>query len=68
MLEDLVEAVFPAALEAVANESRGPAEEDTAEAFFGVDGSPSGEVGGVNFGVNLPAAFYLVNVSVKGLL
>jgi len=47
-------------LDGVADEGGGPAEEDAAEAFFAVDGAPGGEVGGVDFGVDLAAAFYLV--------
>ena len=57
VLEVLVEAVFPGALERVANEGRGPAEEDPAKTFFGNDGAPGGEVGGVDLGVDLAATF-----------
>lgn len=57
VLEVLVEAVFAGSLEGVAHEGGGPAEEDAAEAFFGEDGAPCGEVGGVDFGVDLAAAF-----------
>ena len=60
VLEDLVESVFAGALEGVAYERWGPAEEDAAETFFSVDAAPSGDVGGVDFWVDLPAAFYLV--------
>lgn len=60
VLEDFVEAVFAGALEGVADEGWGPAEEDAAQAFFGVDATPGGEVGGVDCGVDLAAAFYLV--------
>ena len=59
MFEDFVEAVFAGSLEGVADCGGGPAEEDTTEAFFGVDGAPGGEVGGVDVGVDLAAAFYL---------
>ena len=59
VLEDLVEAVFAGALEGVADEGWGPAEEDASEAFFGGDGAPGLEVGGVDFGVDLAAAFHL---------
>lgn len=59
VLEDLVESVFAGALEGVAYECWGPAEENAAETFFGVDAAPSGEVGGVDFWVDLPTAFYL---------
>ena len=57
VLEDLVEAVFPRALEAVADEGRRPAEEDAADAFGPVDGRPGGQVGAVDFGVDLAPAF-----------
>lgn len=60
VFEVFVEAVFTGALEGVADEGGGPAEEDAAKAFFGYDGAPSGEVGGVDFGVDLTAAFYKV--------
>jgi len=46
-------------LEGVADVGGGPAEEDAAEAFFGVDGAPGLEVGGVEGRVDLAAAFYL---------
>jgi hypothetical protein len=46
-------------LEGVADEGGGPAEEDAAEAFGFVDAAPGGEVGGVDFGVDLAAAFDL---------
>jgi len=49
VLEDLVEAVLARALEGVADKSGRPAEENAAEAFFGVDCSPGGGVGGVEF-------------------
>ena len=59
VFEDFVEPVLAGALEGVANESGGPAEEDAAETFFGEDGTPSGYVGFVDIGVDLAAAFYL---------
>lgn len=59
VFEDLVKAVFPCALEGVADGCRAPAEEDAGDAFFGEDGAPRGEIGGVNVWVNLAAAFYL---------
>ena len=46
-------------MEGVADEGGGPAEEDAAEAFGSVDAAPGAEVGGVDFGVDLAAAFYL---------
>ena len=58
VFEVLVEAVFTCALEGVADEGGGPAEEDAAETFFGYDGAPGGEVGCVDFGVDLTATFY----------
>ena len=58
MLEVLVETVFTGALEGVAQEGGGPAEEDSAETFLGEDGAPCLEVGGVDFRVDLPATFY----------
>lgn len=56
MLEVLVETVFPGALEGVAQEGGRPAEEDAAEAFFGEDGAPCGDVGCVDLGVDLTTA------------
>ena len=57
VLEHLVESILPGALEGVADEGWRPAEEDTAEAFGSVDGAPGTEVGGVELGVDLAAAF-----------
>lgn len=57
VLEHLVETVFAGALEGVADEGGGPAEEDAAEAFGFVDGAPGADVGGVDFRVDLAAAF-----------
>ena len=59
VFEDLVETVFAGTLEGVADEGGGPAEEDAAEAFFGEYGTPGGDVGFVDIGVDLAAAFYL---------
>ena len=59
VFEDLVETVFAGALEGVADEGGGPAEEDAAETFFGEDGTPGGDVGFIDIGVDLAAAFYL---------
>lgn len=59
VFEDFVETVFAGALEGVANEGGGPAEEDAAETFFGEDGTPGGDVGFVDVGVDLAATFYL---------
>ena len=59
IFEDFVETVFAGALEGVADEGGGPAEEDAAETFFGEDGSPGGDVGCVDFRVDLAATFYL---------
>lgn len=57
VLEDFVEAVLAGSLEGVADEGGGPAEEDAAEAFFAVDGSPGRDVGAVNVGVDLATTF-----------
>lgn len=57
VLEHFVESIFPGALGAVADEGWRPAEEDTAEAFGSVDGAPGAEVGGVDLGIDLAAAF-----------
>ena len=65
VFEDLVETVFPGALEGVADEGGGPAEEDAAETFFGEDGTPSGYVGFVDIGVDLAAAFDLNEKEVR---
>ena len=57
VLEVLVEAVLASALERVADESGRPAEEHAAQALLGEDGTPGGDVGGVDLGVDLSAAF-----------
>lgn len=57
VFEYFVGAVFAGPLEAVPDEGRCPAEEDTPQAFAAVDGGPGLEVGFVDFGVDLPAAF-----------
>ena len=57
VLEHFVEAIFPGALAAVADEGWRPAEEDTAETLSSVDGAPGAEVGGVDLGVDLAPAF-----------
>ena len=57
VLEDFVEAVLAGSLKGVADEGGGPAEEDAAEAFLAVDGPPGRDVGAVNVGVDLAAAF-----------
>lgn len=59
VFEDFVEAIFAGALEGVADEGGGPAEEDAAETFFGEDAAPGREIGGVDVRVDLAAAFYL---------
>lgn len=59
VFEDFVETVFTGALEGVANCCGRPTEEDATEALLGEDAAPGGEVGGVDTGVDLPAAFYL---------
>lgn len=59
VFEDFVETVFAGALEGVADEGGRPAEEDTAKTFFGEDGTPGGDVGFINIGVDLAATFYL---------
>ena len=52
-------------MEGVADEGGGPAEEDAAETFFGEDGTPGGDVGCVDIGVDLAATFYLVERDVS---
>ena len=59
MLKDLVEAILTGALEGVADKRWGPAEEHPTDAFCGVDGAPGLDIGAVEFGINLTAAFYL---------
>ena len=67
MLKDLVEAILTGALEGVADESWGPAEEHPTDAFCGVDGAPGLDIGAVEFSINLTAAFYLCErVSAQG--
>ena len=61
VLEDLVKTVLAGALEGVADEGGGPAEEDAAHALFGEDAAPGLDVGGVDLGVDLAAAFYLLS-------
>lgn len=53
VLEDLVEAVLAQALEGVADERGGPAEEDPAEALGREDAAPGLEVGRVQLAVDL---------------
>ena len=67
MLEDFIETIFAGALEGVADEGGGPAEKDAAQAFFGVDGAPGLDVGFVEIGVDLAAAFYLGRETLAGL-
>jgi hypothetical protein len=62
VFEDLVEAVFAGALHGVADEGGRPAEEDAAQAFFGVDHFPGLRVGLVEGGVDLATAFHLGEV------
>ena len=59
IFEDFIKAVLARALETIADESRGPAEEDAAEAFGAEDGAPGGDIGGVDFGIDLTATFDL---------
>lgn len=58
VFEQFVGAVLASALEAVADESGRPAEEDAAEALRAEDGGPGLQVGLVDLGVDLAAAFY----------
>lgn len=60
VLEHFVEPVLAGPLEGVADEGRGPAEEDAPEAFGAVDAAPGADVGGVDFRIHLAAAFYQV--------
>lgn len=57
VLEHFVETVFTSSLEGVANKCGRPAEEDAADTFFCEDGAPGGDVGFVDVGVDLAAAF-----------
>ena len=57
VFEDLVEAIFARTLERVADEGGGPAKENAAETLCFVNRAPGADVGGVNFGVHLAAAF-----------
>ena len=66
VFEGFVEAVFAAALEAVADEGGAGAEEDAFEAVGAGDGAPGGEVGAVDFGVDLAPAFDLGERLVRG--
>lgn len=59
VLEDLVEAILAGTLERVADKCGGPAEEDAAKTFFGVDHLPGFGVGFVELCVDLATAFYL---------
>lgn len=59
VLERFVEAVFAAALQAVAYECGAGTEEDALETVFGDDGAPGGEVGRVDLRVDLTPAFDL---------
>lgn len=60
VLEHFVQTIFTGSLEGVAHESRGPAEKYAADPFLCEDGAPGGEVGFVDVGVDLTAAFYEV--------
>lgn len=59
VFEYFVEAVFPAALQAVADECGARAEEYAPKSLLGDDGAPGGEIGRVDLGVDLPPAFDL---------
>ena len=56
ILEVLIQPVLASALERVAQESGRPAKKHTAQAFLGEDRAPCGDVGGVNFWVDLSPA------------
>jgi hypothetical protein len=58
-LEEFVEAVFPGALEGVADEGGGPAGEVSADSFCAEDFGEGFGVGFVERGIDLAAAFYL---------
>lgn len=58
VLEDLVEPVLSGTLEAVSDESWGPAEHDASNAFGFVDLGPGLRVGLVECGINLATTFY----------
>ena len=60
VLEYFVETVLSGALEGVADEGGRPAEENSSQAFFAVDTAPRLNVGGVDFGIDLAAAFHLL--------
>lgn len=57
VLEHFIETVFTGSLERIPDKSGRPAEEDSANSFFREDGAPRGEVGFVDVGVDLAAAF-----------
>ena len=65
VFEDFVETVLAGALEGVADEGGRPAEENTAQTFFGEDGTPSGDIGFIDIGVDLAATFYLSETEVS---
>jgi hypothetical protein len=64
-LEEFVEAVFPGALEGVADEGGGPAGEVSADSFCAEDFGEGFCVGFVERGVDLAAAFYLQQLDVR---
>ena len=57
IFEDLVEPIFARTLERVADEGGGPAKENAADTLCFVNCAPGADVGRVDFGVDLAAAF-----------
>lgn len=56
VLENLIESILPSTLERVADECRGPTEEDSPDSFLCKDRAPCGHVGLVNARVDLTTA------------
>jgi len=60
VFEIFIEAIFAGTLEGVSNECRGPTEDDTAQALFGINCTPCGDVGFVDVSIDLATTFYQI--------
>jgi hypothetical protein len=58
VFEHLIEPIFSTTLETISHERGGPAEKHPAQALDLVDGFPGAEVGFIEVGIDLAAAFY----------
>jgi hypothetical protein len=60
VLEHLIKTVFTGSLKRIPDKGGRPTEKDAPYTFFCEDGAPGGEVGFVDAGIDLAAAFYEV--------